>query len=215
MRAALGLEHRDTSSRLLSMALDQFLALVTLAVVGSFTPGPNNMIAAAIGANHGFRAVLPHMLGVVFGFTTMLVAGSVGLAALIAATPWMAALLKWGGIAYLMAIAWRIAGTSAIAEGSMRQPLTFWQSAVFQYANPKAWTIGMATLGTFASGGDITVRTAVICSVFAIIAFVSVGIWGLTGATLRDGLAVGRRLRVFNAVMGALLAGTAVWLAVR
>ena len=64
------------------MPADQLIALATLAVVGSFTPGPNNVIATVTGANHGLRATLPHILGVPFGFRTMLVAGSLGVAAL-------------------------------------------------------------------------------------------------------------------------------------
>jgi hypothetical protein len=44
------------------MPFEQLLALAILAVVGSFTPGPNNMIATVTGANHGFRAVLPHIV---------------------------------------------------------------------------------------------------------------------------------------------------------
>ncbi len=202
------------------MPLEQLLALTTLAVVGSFTQGPNNTIATVTGANHGFRAVVPHMLGVPFGFTTMLIAGSVGIAALIGTNPWLAALLKWGGIAYLLLIAWRIASaTVGNPGGQAAPPLTFWQSAAFQYANPKAWMIGMATIGTFAAGasgddaGSAGTRTAVICAVFAVMALASIALWGWVGVALRDWLSIGSRLRVFNATMGALLAGTAVWIA--
>jgi threonine/homoserine/homoserine lactone efflux protein len=50
-----------------AMPLEQLLALTVLAFVGSFTPGPNNMIATVTGANHGFRTALPHVFGVPFG----------------------------------------------------------------------------------------------------------------------------------------------------
>ncbi len=204
------------------MPLDQLLALTTLAVVGSFTPGPNNTIATVTGANHGFRAVVPLMLGVTFGFTTMLIAGSFGIAALIGATPWLAALLKWGGIAYLLLIAWRIAAaTAGGSAGEAAPPLTFWQSAAFQYVNPKAWMIGMATLGTFAAGasganaGSAGTRTAVICVVFAVMALSSIALWGWIGVALREWLSIGTRLRAFNLAMGALLAATAMWMAIQ
>ncbi len=73
------------------MPFEQLLALAALAIAGSFTPGPNNTIATVTGANHGLRAVVPHLLGVPFGFSTILVAGSLGAAALLAATAlWMA-----------------------------------------------------------------------------------------------------------------------------
>ena len=57
------------------MPFEQLLALAILAIVGSFTSGPNNMIAIVTGANHGFRAALPHIFGVPFGFASMLIAG--------------------------------------------------------------------------------------------------------------------------------------------
>jgi threonine/homoserine/homoserine lactone efflux protein len=91
------------------MPLEQLLALALLAFVGSFTPGPNNMIATVTGANHGFRAALPHVFGVPFGFASMLIAGALGVAALLLNYPFIAALLKWAGIAYLLFNSWQLA----------------------------------------------------------------------------------------------------------
>ena len=87
------------------MPFEQLLALAILALVGSFTPGPNNMIATVTGANHGFRAALPHIFGVPFGFGSMLIAGAVGAAALLLTHPFVAAFIKWAGITYLLFIA--------------------------------------------------------------------------------------------------------------
>ena len=118
-----------------------------LALVGSFTPGPNNMIATVTGANHGFRAALPHIFGVPFGFASMLIAGAVGVAALLLTYPFIAALIKWAGIAYLLFIPWQLARPNVIgeeSEGTSMKPLSFWQSAAFQYANE----------GMDARGGD-------------------------------------------------------------
>jgi threonine/homoserine/homoserine lactone efflux protein len=195
------------------MPLEQLLALGTLAIAGSFTPGPNNTIATVTGANHGFRAVVPHILGVPFGFSTMLIAGSLGAAALIAANPWLAALLKWGGVAYLLLIAWQMSRASMSTERASTRPLTFWQSALFQYANPKAWMIAVATVGALAEGGHGWPRTMLICAVFSACAVASLVLWAWVGVSLRGWLAVGRRLATFNGTMGALLAATALWMA--
>jgi threonine/homoserine/homoserine lactone efflux protein len=195
------------------MPLEQLLALVTLAIAGSFTPGPNNTIATVTGANHGLRAVVPHLLGVPFGFSTMLIAGSLGAAALIAANPWLVALLKWGGVAYLLLIAWQMSRATISTARGPALPLTFWQSAVFQYVNPKAWMIAVATVGTFAEGGHAWPRTLLICAAFSACAVASLALWAWVGVSLRSWLAVGRRLSAFNATMGALLAATALWMA--
>lgn len=195
------------------MPLDQLLALLALAVAGSFTPGPNNTIATVTGANHGLRAVVPHMFGVPFGFSTMLVAGSLGAAALIVAHPLLAALIKWAGIGYLLLIAWQIARSGTTGERTIARPFTFWQSAAFQYANPKAWMLSAATAGAFAGQGDTWLRTALVCVVFSLTAFSSLVLWGWLGVALRGWLSSGARLRAFNVTMGVLLAVTAAWMA--
>src|SRR5215475_12394665 len=65
----------------------QLGAFVVFSLVGSFTPGPNTTIATATGANFGFRAVVPHVAGVPFGMTTLLVLGSLGVTGLLLALP--------------------------------------------------------------------------------------------------------------------------------
>ncbi|MCU0949913.1 MAG: LysE family translocator [Burkholderiaceae bacterium] len=195
------------------MPTDQLLALITLAVAGSFTPGPNNTIATVTGANHGLRATLPHVLGVPFGFGSMLVAGSLGVAALLIAHPLLGAAIKWIGIAYLLYIAWLVARAGSLGERRLARPLTFWQSAAFQYANPKAWMLAAATAGTFMAGRVDALRTAIIVAVFALAAVLSLLLWGALGAALHDWLRHGQRLQWFNRAMGLLLAATALWMA--
>jgi threonine/homoserine/homoserine lactone efflux protein len=194
---------------------DQLIALTTLAVAGSFTPGPNNVIATVTGANHGLRAALPHILGVPFGFGTMLAAGSLGVAALLIAHPLLGQAIKWLGIAYLVYIAWLIARAGSIGERTLARPLTFWQSAAFQYANPKAWMLAAATAGTFMTSQPGVTRTVIIVGVFALAAAASLVLWAWIGAALRHWLQTGRRLARFNLTMGLLLAATALWMALR
>ncbi len=49
------------------MMLDTLPALALFALVTSVTPGPNNLMLMASGANFGFRRTVPHMLGVSLG----------------------------------------------------------------------------------------------------------------------------------------------------
>ena len=200
------------------MPHEQLLALALLAFVGSFTPGPNNMIAAVTGANHGFRASLPHVLGVPFGFSSMLIAGGAGVSALLLAYPLIATLIKWAGIAYLLFIAWQLARPHPDAAGKDLnltgfRPLSFWQSAAFQYANPKAWMLAAATAGSFMASNATIAGIAIIVIVFSLAAIGSLVTWAWAGAALRNWLGVGSRMRTFNVAMGVLLAATALWLA--
>jgi threonine/homoserine/homoserine lactone efflux protein len=198
------------------MNADQLFALIVFALVGSFTPGPNNAIAAATGANHGFAAALPHVFGVPFGFSTMLLAAAGGVAALVVASPALSALLKWLGIAYLLWLAWGLARSrgDGNAGGPFELPLAFWQSALFQYLNPKAWMLSVATAAAWLATDRPWQRAAVVCIVFSIACAASLVLWACIGAGLRRWLAHGARLRAFNLAMGTALATTAIWVGV-
>src|SRR5262245_37929740 len=126
------------------MEVDQLVALTVFALVGSFTPGPNNAIATLTSANFGMRAVVPHMLGVPFGFGSMLIAAAGGVAAVLLAHPVADELIRWLGTAYLLWLAWslmRATDAGALTSGPFKLPLSFSQSALFQYLNPKAWML--------------------------------------------------------------------------
>ena len=125
-------------------------------------------------------------------------------------------MLKWAGIAYLLFISWQLARPQVTGEEYNRhvmKPLSFWQSAAFQYANPKAWMLVVATAGSFVASNATIARIAIIVSVFSIAAMGSLITWVWVGAALRNWLIMGSRMRIFNVAMGALLAGTALWLA--
>jgi threonine/homoserine/homoserine lactone efflux protein len=200
------------------MEADQIVALTVFALIGSFTPGPNNAIATLTGANFGLRAAVPHMLGVPFGFASMLLAAAGGVAAVLLTHPVAAEVIRWLGTAYLLWLAWsltRATESKPLASGPFTLPLSFSQSALFQYLNPKAWMLSAATAGAFMTGDAPLVRGAWAAVLFGLTAFASVALWAALGASLRAWLAHGSRLRVFNVVMGVSLALTALWMLFR
>ncbi len=91
------------------MPLDVFLALASFAFVMAFTPGPNNIMLTASGANFGFARSIPHMAGVVVGFVILLVVSGGGLGALLVTFPSLQTALKVVGAAYMLWLAWKIA----------------------------------------------------------------------------------------------------------
>ncbi len=62
------------------MPTDLLAALALFAFVSSITPGPNNLMLMASGANFGFRRTIPHMTGVGLGFVFMILVLGMGLA---------------------------------------------------------------------------------------------------------------------------------------
>lgn len=63
------------------------LSLMAFAVASSITPGPNNLMLLASGANYGFRRTIPHMLGIGVGFIVMMVVIGLGVGQMLQASP--------------------------------------------------------------------------------------------------------------------------------
>ena len=61
---------------------DQFLPLILFGIATAFSPGPNNIMSSYSGFNFGFRKTIPLMLGVIFGWTALLILMASGLIAI-------------------------------------------------------------------------------------------------------------------------------------
>ncbi|MBR0684225.1 LysE family translocator [Roseomonas eburnea] len=186
--------------------METLLPLLGFAVATSVTPGPNVLMVAAAAANHGVRATLPHMLGITFGFAAMLLIVGVGLAAPFAAWPMVHTVLKWGGAAWLLVLAWKIARAGAPGEGPSRPPLGFLGAALFQWVNPKAWMIALAAIPAFTTpAGDTLAETLRIAAVFAVVCLPCTAVWAGLGAGAGRVLRTPASLRAFNCAMAALM----------
>jgi threonine/homoserine/homoserine lactone efflux protein len=183
--------------------------LVTFAAATSLTPGPNNVMITASGANFGFARSIPHMLGVGIGFMVMIVAVGLGLGQVFERLPVLHEILRYGGAAYLLYLAWRIATAApaaAEARPSSARPLSFLHAALFQWVNPKGWMMAVGALSTYTTvGGDFVAETLTIALVFGAIGLPSVALWALLGVGIGRLLQAPWALRVFNVTMAVLL----------
>jgi threonine/homoserine/homoserine lactone efflux protein len=191
--------------------MEALLPLLAFAVATSVTPGPNVLMVAASAANNGVRATLPHMLGITLGFAAMLVIVGLGLAAPFTAWPALHAVLKWGGGAWLLVLAWKIAKAGAPGEGPPRPPLGFTGAALFQWVNPKAWMIAIAAIPAFTTpAGDTLTETLRIAAAFALVCLPCTLVWAWLGAGAARLLHRPGALRTFNIVMAALMVASIV-----
>ena len=94
--------------------------LMTFALVTSITPGPNNIMLTASGANFGFRRTIPRMLGNAIGFTVMVLAIGLGLSEIFETFPIVHQLLHYGGAAYLLYLPYRIATATLTTADTAR-----------------------------------------------------------------------------------------------
>lgn len=189
------------------MTIEQAVAFLLFAVVAAVTPGPSNVMLTAAGAG-GVLKGLPCLLGVTTGMGLMMFLVPLGLGSLVLAHPLALTVLKWGGAAFLLWLAWRIA-TSARAEApAERRPVGFAEAAVFQWVNPKSWLVSVSAAGTYlsAESGSTVVQSALLGALFFFAALPSCFLWLAFGATVQRLLRGRRALRTFNLALGALLA---------
>ncbi len=190
------------------MSPELFIALVGFAFVTSVTPGPNNLMLMASGANFGFRRTIPHMLGVALGFTVMVALVGVGLMSVFDRFPVAHTVLKVVSVVYLLWLAWKIANAAAPgAGGGTGKPLTFLQAAAFQWVNPKAWAMALSAIAAYAP--DRSLAAAVLVAVvFGLVNLPSVSAWAVLGQQIRHILTNATRLRLYNWTMALLLVAT-------
>jgi len=186
-------------------------ALALFAFVTSVTPGPNNLMLLASGANFGFRASIPHLLGISSGALILLVSVGLGLAELFSLWPWAEVAMKWIGAGYMLYLAWRIASASPPNGSAARaaRPMRYIGAFAFQWVNPKLWLMALSAFSIYvpSSGNDFSLVLTV-AALFSLINLPTISVWALGGAKLRHLLTEQRRVKVFNLSMAALLLAT-------
>lgn len=189
-------------------------ALALFAFVSSITPGPNNTMLMASGANFGFRASIPHLLGVSGGFFVLVVAVGLGLGGLFSAYPELHDILSAAGGLYLLWLAWKIATSKGTAtSGGSGRPQTFLQAAAFQWVNPKAWAMALGAVTAYAPREHYVANILAVSLIFVAINLPCVMSWTGFGVGLRRFLDKPAVLRGFNIVMALLLVASLVPLA--
>ena len=188
------------------MDLPTIVSFTLFASVSAFTPGPNNLMLAASGANFGFRASLPHILGVSVGFISLVIAAGFGLASLFAALPNLYDVMKIISFIFLIYLAWRIGSAGRSQTQRSDEPLQFWQAAMFQLVNPKGVSVIISSVTAYTSSA--TTVTSEIFVLFVVFSFVTVGstiTWTLFGLVIGQVLNTPKRLRLFNITAAGLL----------
>lgn len=192
------------------MTTELLAALAVFALVSSITPGPNNLMLMTSGINFGVGRTIPHMLGVAIGFTFMILVVGIGMMEFINAVPGSMIAITVASALYLLYMAWTIATTDTAPDGkgdgsSASQPFSFLQAALFQWVNPKAWTMALTAISAYAPKSQGWIGVVIVAAVFGIINLPSTGLWAVMGAKMRRFLRDPVRLRTFNIIAALLL----------
>jgi threonine/homoserine/homoserine lactone efflux protein len=196
------------------MTSAELSALLVLATVSSFTPGPNTTLSTAMAANHGLRHALRFVCAVPVGWGLLFTLCATGLGSLVVAWP----PLRWGivvlGNAYLLWLASRLWQSGSLQQAdSAKLQVSFVQGVGLQFLNIKAWMLALAIVaGWIAGREDAAERTLVLLPIMVAYGFVSNLTYAVAGSMLRHWLAHGRRLLVFNRCMAVALLATVAWI---
>jgi threonine/homoserine/homoserine lactone efflux protein len=184
---------------------------IVYAFVMSITPGPNNVMLTASGATFGLRRTVPHILGIVAGFTVQLLAVCAGLSALFSRWPALQTTLSWVGALYLLYLGWRLLGSGDARARERARPVRFVEAAMFQFLNPKAWVMSITSATLFLPQEvGLLLRGAYLVLVMEGVGLPCMAVWALFGSSLKNFLAAPRARMVFNSAMAGTLLLTAI-----
>ncbi len=192
------------------MTPEQAVAFLVFSVTAAGTPGPSNALLTATGANVGVLRGLPALFGVACGMGLLMFVVTFGLGAVVLANPVILTGVKWAGVAVLAWLAWKTATAGRAGAASGGKPIGFLGMAAFQWTNPKAWLVCASAAATFLDQGSGSAlgQSVAFGLTFALASLPSCLPWLAFGAVLQRFLRSERALRVFNGVMGALLAAS-------
>ena len=166
---------------------DILFALISFYFVMYVTPGPNNAMVLTSGIKFGFFKSIPHMSGITIGHVLQLILVCFGLGKIFQIFPQLQNILKILCSLYLLYLGYRIIGSFSKIKVDDGRPLKFYEAALFQIVNPKAWTISsMAASGFLPKDGNLIASIIFISIVALIICPLSISPWAAFGSAIRN-----------------------------
>ena len=184
----------------------ELLLLIGISLSLGFTPGPNNAVAAYSGFNFGIRKTLPLILGVGFGYTTLIILINFVLISTFKNYPIIQEIIRVLGTIFLIYLAYKISFSKISSDGRTENPVKFLDKFIFQFINPKGVMAGVTLSSNFVEQGENylnhSIWVIVVCSVTA---FLSIASWTLLGKFLRKFATNNNFIKRFNYAMSLLL----------
>ncbi|MDA7781733.1 LysE family translocator [Pelagibacteraceae bacterium] len=184
----------------------ELLLLIGISLSLGFTPGPNNAVAAYSGFNFGIRKTLPLILGVGFGYTTLIILINFVLISTFKNYPIIQEIIRVLGTIFLIYLAYKISFSKISSDGRTENPVKFLDKFIFQFINPKGVMAGVTLSSNFVEQGENylnhSIWVIVVCSVTA---FLSITSWTFLGKFLRKFATNNNFIKRFNYAMSLLL----------
>ena len=184
----------------------EIISLCLFMFVTSCSPGPNNIVASYSGFNFGLLKTIPHMCGVIFGFTTLVTIMNFGLVNIFQKYPIIQEILKYTGTLFLIYLAYKISFSKTSSDGEKKNPVKFIETFFFQFINPKSVIVSVIMVSTYVDrGNNFLFYSFWVIGVAFVFAIISINFWTLVGKFLRRFATNKNFIKRFNYVMSLLL----------
>ena len=119
--------------------------------------------------------------------------------------------MRGAGAVFLVYLAWRIAFSRSLgSDEAVSSPISFGQAWAFQWANPKAWFMGVTAMTVYTNSEQPVASVFIVTLGFIGLCFIAISAWTGFGQILRGWLADPVRLKWFNIGMGVALVLTLI-----
>ena len=186
------------------MYLD-LLFLVGISFSLGFTPGPNNAVASFSGFNFGIKKTLPLIFGVGLGYTILVILINFVLISTFKKYPVIQDIIRLLGTFFLIFLAYKISFSKNISNSTTGNPVTFFDTFLFQFINPKGVMAAMTLISRFVKEDNYISSSIVVIIVCSVTAFLSITTWTFFGKFLRKFATNDNFIRNFNYTMSALI----------
>ena len=188
-----------------------FIALVIYYFVMYITPGPNNAMVLTSGLKFGFIKSIPHISGITIGHIIQLIIVCLGLGQIFIIFPEIQKILKVICAIYILYLGYKILGSINYIKKDGARPLKFYEAALFQIVNPKAWTISsMAVSGFLPKDGNLVTSVLIMASTALVICPISISPWAAFGSSIRNLVKTNKVKRYIEYFLSILLLITAI-----
>ena len=185
------------------------LPLLLFIFAGLFSPGPNVVMLTTSGARFGFRATLPHLLGVPIGTGLLAAASVLGIQSVLFALPTIEFTIKVISALWILWLAWKLINASRAKAQDRDRPFTFFQAVLFQVVNPKVWAVALAASAGFSIDLNIWAEAVRLFLGFSLINLFVCLFWTSAGHVMAGYLQRPVIWRTFMTVMAAMMASSA------
>ncbi len=177
------------------------------------TPGPNNAMLTASGMKFGFKKTLPHLIGIPLGHIFQIGLTCLGLGTIFIKFPEIQFYMKFLCFIYLIYLGWKMIGSFSLAENESGRPLRFYEASLFQFINPKAWSIALTVAsGFFPAEENLLVGVMFVSFTAAVICFPTIALWALFGNSLRTFIKNEKTKKIIEYILALLLVLTGIFI---